>query len=88
MAIISLFWNTLLYWVIVGGEMNDVDSIDGSCVSSHIDVDYDTRSTSSEIELYQHTNIKPQKLETRIGIGHFNRYCSVLTAVILMKLVC
>lgn len=59
---------------LTGDEMNrrdlsSVDSLDGVCASSCLaSTDDDSLSLCSEFEL------KPQKLEIRIGINHFNRY--------------
>ena len=50
-------------------DLSSVDSLDGLCASSGpATTDDDSLSLYSEFEL------KPQKLETRIGINHFNRY--------------
>ena len=50
-------------------DTSSVDGLDGNCASSGPpSIDDDTLSLYSEFEL------KPQKLEIRIGINHFNRY--------------
>ena len=50
-------------------DLSSVDSLDGLCPSSGpACTDDDSLSLCSEFEP------KPQKLETRIGINHFNRY--------------
>ena len=51
-------------------DLSSVDSIDGLCTSVPSSTDDDTSSLYSEFE----SGTKPQKLETRIGINHFNRY--------------
>lgn len=49
-------------------DTSSVDGLDGNCASSGPpSIDDDTLSLYSEFEL------KPQKLEIRIGINHFNR---------------
>ncbi|XP_027056164.1 IQ motif and SEC7 domain-containing protein 1-like isoform X2 [Pocillopora damicornis] len=50
-------------------DLSSVDSIDGLCTSVPSSTDDDTSSLYSEFE----SGTKPQKLETRIGINHFNR---------------
>ena len=53
-------------------DLSSVDSIDGLCASSGpVSTDEDTLSLYSEFELNPQ---KLQKLETKIGINHFNRY--------------
>ena len=53
-------------------DLSSVDSIDGLCASSGpASTDEDTLSLYSEFELKPQ---KLQKLETKIGINHFNRY--------------
>ena len=53
-------------------DLSSVDSIDGLCASSGpASTDEDTLSLYSEFELKP---LKLQKLETKIGINHFNRY--------------
>lgn len=50
-------------------DVSSVDSLDGLCASTGPpSTDDDTLSLYSEFE------VKPQKLEARIGINHFNRY--------------
>ena len=74
--IIKAFLNvsSKFYLRILGDEMtrrdlSSVDSLDGLCPSSGpASTDDDSLSLCSEFEP------KPQKLETRIGINHFNRY--------------
>lgn len=51
-------------------DNSSVDSIDGVCASR---TDEDNVSVSSEFETIPTESLKPQKLEMRIGINHFNR---------------
>ena len=86
-----LLQRTIFYFyfnIILGDEMNrrdlsSVDSLDGLCGSSGTPASTDEDSLS----LYSEFELKPQKLETRIGINHFNRYTpwkAVLRQKILM----
>ncbi|XP_022801805.1 IQ motif and SEC7 domain-containing protein 1-like isoform X1 [Stylophora pistillata] len=50
-------------------DLSSVDSLDGICAPSLTSTDDDTSSLYSEFD----SGTKPQKLETRIGINHFNR---------------
>ena len=64
-------------------DLSSVDSLDGLCASSGTPASTDEDSLS----LYSEFELKPQKLETRIGINHFNRYTpwkAVLRQKILM----
>ena len=55
-------------------EVSSVDSLDGACMSlSRLDADLDTISVCSEFDTIPAASLKPQKLEMRIGINHFNR---------------
>ncbi|XP_031560560.1 IQ motif and SEC7 domain-containing protein 1-like isoform X1 [Actinia tenebrosa] len=55
-------------------DYSSVDSLDGVCMSSTaLDKDLDTISVSSDFDNIRASSPKPQKLEMRIGINHFNR---------------
>lgn len=52
-------------------DLSSVDSLDGICASIGApSTDDDSISLYSDYD----SGTKPQKLETRIGINHFNRY--------------
>ena len=61
-------------------DLSSVDSIDGLCTSVPSSTDDDTSSLYSEFE----SGTKPQKLETRIGINHFNRYVWLISHFLLL----
>ena len=61
-------------------DLSSVDSIDGLCTSVPSSTDDDTSSLYSEFE----SGTKPQKLETRIGINHFNRYAWLFSHFLLL----
>ena len=51
-------------------DLSSVDSLDGICTSGPASTDDDSLSLYSDFD----SGTKPQKLEMRIGINHFNRY--------------
>lgn len=63
-------------------DLSSVDSLDGMCASTGVpSTDDDSISLYSDYD----SGTKPQKLETRIGINHFNRYvCYTVHGVSLL----
>ena len=67
-------------------DLSSVDSLDGICASTGApSTDDDTISLYSNFDC----GTKAQKLETRIGINHFNRYtcCTVFELSLLSEFV-
>lgn len=56
-------------------DTSSVDGLDGICASSDMLQEGSLPSTDDDtLSLYSEFELKPQKLEIRIGINHFNRY--------------